>query len=84
MTRLVQGDVGSGKNCRQCSHSFSCCIVGFQVSVMAPTEILAEQLFSVYRQFFAHQQVSVAFLSASTKASREKSSLRQLLDGEII
>jgi len=83
MTRLVQGDVGSGKTAVSALIAFHAVLSDFQVSVMAPTEILAEQLFGVYRQFFANQPISIAFLSASTKTKPRKIITQQLSCGEI-
>jgi len=83
MTRLLQGDVGSGKTAVSALVAFHAVLAGFQVSIMAPTEILAEQLLGVYRQFFANQPVSIAFLSASTKAKQRKIVIEQLLNGSL-
>lgn len=83
MTRLVQGDVGSGKTAVSALIAFHAVLSGFQVSVMAPTEILAEQLFNVYSQFFSRQAISVAFLSSSTKLKQRKIITQKLLTSEI-
>ena len=83
MTRLVQGDVGSGKTAVSALIAFHAARAGFQVSIMAPTEILAKQLLSVYRQFFAHQQISIELVSASTKAKPRKIITEKLLSGSL-
>lgn len=83
MARLVQGDVGSGKTAVSALVAFHAVLSGFQVSLMAPTEILAEQLFDVYRQFFAHQPISIGLLSSSTKTKQRKIIVEQLSNNSL-
>ena len=73
MHRLLQGDVGSGKTviaglaCAQCVGS------GMQAAVMAPTEILAEQLFYKLEEWFTPLGVKVAWLASSvTKKNKQQ------------
>lgn len=51
MTRLVQGDVGSGKTAVSAAAARHAVMSSLQVAILAPTEILAEQLFKVYLNF---------------------------------
>lgn len=67
MTRLVQGDVGSGKTAVSALAARQVVESSLQVAVMAPTEILAEQLYKAYQGFFAKTGHRIALLTASTK-----------------
>lgn len=72
MSRLIQGDVGSGKTAVSALAARHAVNHGFQAAVMAPTEILAEQLFDVYKKFFAHLDCRIALLTASTKTKERR------------
>lgn len=77
MHRLLQGDVGSGKTI-VCALAAAIAIeAGFQVAVMAPTEILAEQHYLKFQQWFAPLGIQIAWLSGSMrkKAKEETKSL---------
>lgn len=73
MHRLLQGDVGSGKTI-VCALAAAIAVeAGFQVAIMAPTEILAEQHYLKFQQWFASQGITVGWLSGSVrKKAREK------------
>ena len=67
MHRLLQGDVGSGKTVVAGLACAQCVAAGFQAAVMAPTEILAEQLFEKLRGWFEPLDVHVVWLASSVK-----------------
>ncbi len=73
MMRLVQGDVGSGKTIVAALSALAVIDSGFQVAVMAPTEILAEQHRINFENWFRPLGISVGWLSGKTgaKARRE-------------
>ena len=68
MHRLLQGDVGSGKTIvAALSALVALECEGVQVAIMAPTEILAEQHFIKFKQWFETLGIRVAWLSGSLK-----------------
>ncbi len=83
MNRLVQGDVGSGKTV--VSFLSACDVIdsGFQVCMMAPTEILAEQHFRNAEKLLTPLGIQVGFLAGKTKAAERRETLQKLIDGQI-
>ncbi len=83
MNRLIQGDVGSGKTIV----SFICMLIvignGAQVTLMAPTEILAEQHFKGLKPFADLLGLKIAVLKGSTKTSERKKIHSELLSGDL-
>lgn len=67
MQRLLQGDVGSGKTVVAIITSLIVIGNGFNVAIMAPTEILAFQHWTVFKEFLKKLNVNVLFLSSSVK-----------------
>ena len=83
MSRLVQGDVGSGKTAVAAAAVYDTVKNGYQAALMAPTEILAEQHFATFTKFFAAQDVRVALLTGSTPAAQKRAIKQQLAQGEL-
>ncbi len=79
MQRLLQGDVGSGKTVVAALAAAQAIDSGFQVALMAPTEILAEQHFRSIAAWMAPLGVRVAWLTGSMK-KREKTAARQMIE----
>jgi ATP-dependent DNA helicase RecG len=82
MLRLLQGDVGSGKTvvaALTALHAISC---GYQVALMAPTEILAEQHLTNFGQWFTPLEINVGWLSGKTKGASRTQQLLELTNGE--
>ena len=78
MNRLLQGDVGSGKTIVAAEAAVIAIENGYQVAVLAPTEILAAQHAIYFKHLFAKLGYTVALLTGSF-TSREKSQLKKLL-----
>ena len=71
MLRLVQGDVGSGKTAVAALIATQALAAGWQVAVMAPTDLLAEQLYQRMQSWFEPSFV-VVFLSGRLKKSERR------------
>ncbi len=71
MRRLLQGDVGSGKSLVAACASLMAIESGFNVAVMAPTEILAEQLWSNFRRWFEPLGITVDLRTGNRKTDQE-------------
>jgi len=67
MRRLLQGDVGSGKTAVAACTALMALESGFNVALMAPTEILAEQHFQNFRRWFEGMGVGVNLQTGSKK-----------------
>ncbi len=83
MHRLVQGDVGSGKTMVALMAALTAIESGYQVALMAPTEILAEQHLQNMQKFLKDSGLKMTLLSGKTKASERKKIFEDLLAGEI-
>ncbi|MDD5411702.1 MAG: ATP-dependent DNA helicase RecG [Methylobacter sp.] len=81
MMRLVQGDVGSGKTVVSAYAALLALTAGYQVAVMAPTELLAEQHFRNFSAWFDGFQTQVVFLTGQLKGNARKEVLQSLADG---
>jgi ATP-dependent DNA helicase RecG len=82
MMRLVQGDVGSGKTVVAALACLKAIEAGQQAAIMAPTEILAEQHYQNFRNWFAQLGIEVVWLSGQLKGSKRQQVLQQLASGE--
>ncbi len=73
MRRLLQGDVGSGKTVVAACSALMALESGFNVALMAPTEILAEQHFQNFQKWFSSLNVNVELQTGTRKTSGEQS-----------
>jgi ATP-dependent DNA helicase RecG len=78
MNRLLQGDVGSGKTIVAAEAAVIAIENGYQVAVLAPTEILAAQHYFYFKQLLARLDYVVVQLTGSF-TSREKGQLKKLI-----
>ncbi|MBL1274543.1 MAG: ATP-dependent DNA helicase RecG [Ectothiorhodospiraceae bacterium] len=81
MQRLVQGDVGSGKTVVAALATTQAVEAGYQVAIMAPTELLAEQHRVNFTQWLAPLGVSVTWLSGKIKGKTRQQALVAMEDG---
>ncbi len=81
MLRLLQGDVGSGKTVVAALSALHAIAEGYQVAIMAPTELLAEQHFANFCQWFEPLAINVGWLSGKTKGKARVAQLASVADG---
>lgn len=83
MSRLLQGDVGSGKTIV----AFICMLLvvgsGAQAALMAPTEILAQQHYTNLKKYTDKVGITIALLTGSVKKSQRKPIHQALEDGSL-
>ena len=82
MSRLVQGDVGSGKTAVAAGVAYNLIGDGWQVAMMAPTEILAEQHAETLQKLLG-DSVRVGLLTGSLPAPRKRALHQAIADGEV-
>ena len=82
MFRLLQGDVGSGKTIISLLAAYNTVNSGFQVAIMAPTEILARQHFNFAKKLFS-KQINIELISGKSEYKDKKEILKKLANNEI-
>jgi ATP-dependent DNA helicase RecG len=75
MLRLVQGDVGSGKTVVAAIAALRAASSNYQVAIMAPTEILAEQHFNNFSLWLEPLNINLAWLTGKVKGKKRKEQL---------
>ncbi|MGS7251255.1 ATP-dependent DNA helicase RecG [Pseudomonas anuradhapurensis] len=81
MMRLVQGDVGAGKTVVAALAALQALEAGYQVALMAPTEILAEQHYITFKRWLEPLGIEVAWLAGKLKGKARASALEQIANG---
>jgi len=81
MQRLVQGDVGSGKTIVAAMAALNAVGNGYQVAIMAPTELLAEQHLNNFQNWLLPLGIEVIPLTGKLKAAARRQSLQLVADG---
>jgi len=82
MQRLLQGDVGSGKTIVAALAALQALENGFQVAIMAPTEILGEQHFNKFTGWLSALGVSVVWLAGNLARKQKRETLARVAAGE--
>ncbi|AOZ51652.1 ATP-dependent DNA helicase RecG [Chromobacterium vaccinii] len=82
MHRLLQGDVGSGKTIVAALAALSAIEAGYQVALMAPTEILAEQHYLKLSGWLAPLGTCVSWLSGSLRKKAKQQALDEIASGQ--
>ena len=83
MLRLVQGDVGAGKTLVAAGAAGYALDSGWQVAVMAPTEILAEQHLVNFKNWFEPLGVGVGWLAGKQTVKQRRESLEAVSENTV-
>ncbi|MEO9571478.1 MAG: ATP-dependent DNA helicase RecG [Polaribacter sp.] len=83
MNRLLQGDVGSGKTIVALLTMLLAIDNGFQATIMAPTEILANQHYIAITELLEGMDINVDILTGSVKTKKRKEIHQNLEDGSL-
>ncbi len=82
MNRMLQGDVGAGKTVVAGLAARQVAAAGYQVAILAPTEILASQHAKTLANLLEPYGVSVAFLAGSVSTAKRKPLLASIKNGD--
>lgn len=81
MSRLLQGDVGSGKTAVAAAATYTFYKSGMQTAIMAPTEVLAEQHYRTFSRFFAETGAETVLLTGSMSAAEKRKTKAEISSG---
>jgi len=82
MSRLIQGDVGSGKTMIAAAAAYYACKNGTQAVMMAPTDILAAQHYEGLSELLGKAGIKVCLLTGSLKAKQRREALESIESGD--
>jgi ATP-dependent DNA helicase RecG len=83
MNRLLQGDVGSGKTIVSIISSYAIVTSGYQVSILAPTLVLAKQHYQTFMNFLESFNVKIALITSEIRASDKRSIISKIENHQI-
>jgi len=81
MLRLVQGDVGSGKTVVAALAALAAVESGYQVALMAPTELLAEQHRRSFKEWLSPLGIEVEWLAGKQQGKARERALQRVAEG---
>lgn len=84
MTRMLQGDVGSGKTLVALMTILNVAEKNIQSALMAPTDLLATQHYNFFSRALSETGIEIALLTSKTRQKQRKEILEKLSNGEII
>ncbi|MFR9556420.1 MAG: ATP-dependent DNA helicase RecG [Rikenellaceae bacterium] len=82
MSRLLQGDVGSGKTVVSLCTMLLAVDNGFQACIMAPTELLARQHYASMQRMCEGLNIKINILTGASKAKERRAALEGVASGE--
>lgn len=82
MRRLVQGDVGSGKTAVALGAASYVIDAGYQVALMAPTELLAQQHYKTAERLLSSSGIRYGIITGSMKAAQKRRAMQYINRGE--
>lgn len=83
MSRLLQGDVGSGKTIVSVIASYMQYLAGYQVALMCPTEVLANQHFKTFKNLLEPLNLKIEMLTSNVKEKDKKVILEKIEDKKV-
>jgi ATP-dependent DNA helicase RecG len=83
MMRLIQGDVGSGKTVVAAIAALAALASGYQVAIMAPTDLLADQHVQNFRKWLEPLGIQVGYISGRLRGEERLRSLQELREGQM-
>jgi ATP-dependent DNA helicase RecG len=83
VSRLIHGEVGSGKTVVAVFALYLFSRMGYQTALLSPTEILAEQHYLNWQEFFLKQNIPVSILLGQMLESEKKKIRQDIKDGKI-
>lgn len=84
MLRLLQGDVGSGKTVVSALAALTAIECGFQVALMAPTDLLSDQHWRTFQRWFEPLRVPAIRLSGKLAQTERKAVLAEIANGHTL
>lgn len=78
MNRLLEGDTGSGKTVVSAISILTVLSAGYQVAMMAPTEILSKQHYETFKEFFKNYDYNIVYLSGKLSNKERTEALEKI------